>query len=290
MNSPEILKETLKRCPPETIEAALRYQRDRDPTLVPVIVLGIVERFVEPDLRPRVRSGDESLRLVEDLGVDSLLMVEIIIMVEETLGIQVANEEVRDLRTVGDIKGYVARKSGNGPAIGPRLLPFEEIAALMPQQDPFLFLREARIDPEAATATYPFTGRELFAEGHFKGNPVFPASLMIEALGQLAVLHLLATGAAGPNGAEEAIYFISCDSIRCSRIVRPGEVLRLSVERKRLRQPLAIYSGSIEVEGRRTASAGSLTLAIGGVPEPTGNSAVAASEGAPLTGTGPGPA
>jgi hypothetical protein len=36
-----------------------------------------------------------------------------------------------------------------------------------------------------------FLEMSIFLEGHFKENPVFPASIMIEALGQLCVFYLL---------------------------------------------------------------------------------------------------
>ena len=37
-------------------------------------------------------------------------MVEIIIMIEETLGITINNEEIRNVRTIGDLKAYLGAK------------------------------------------------------------------------------------------------------------------------------------------------------------------------------------
>ena len=56
----------------------------------------------------------------------------------------------------------------------------------MPHREPFLFLETATIDEIEAFATYKISGNEYFLEGHFKENPVFPASIMIEALGNYA--------------------------------------------------------------------------------------------------------
>lgn len=44
---------------------------------------------------------------VDDLGTDSLTMVELAIAVEEATGITVQDEALPSLKTVGDIKAYL---------------------------------------------------------------------------------------------------------------------------------------------------------------------------------------
>lgn len=258
------LRESLKRCPEATIQAAIAFQSSRDPALVPVIVLGIVERFVEPDVRPQLRDGDDSTRLVEDLAIDSLLMVEIVILVEETLQIKIENEELRNLRSLGDLKSYLDAKV-QGLPIPSRGQPFNfaDIAACMPQQPPFLFLQEARLQGDIAEGTYRISGDEVFLEGHFKDNPVFPASLMIEALGQLAVLQILKGDNSSFRSGEidhNTVYFVSCDGVRCHKVCRPGEVLEMRIELKKIHAPLAQFEGSIYSGGQRVAKAEEITL------------------------------
>ena len=75
------LRELLKRCSPETVAAALRFRITKDPAGVDVVVLGIIERFLDPDVRPRLRSGGDGLRVFDDLGIDSLAMVEVVMVV-----------------------------------------------------------------------------------------------------------------------------------------------------------------------------------------------------------------
>lgn len=111
------LRESLKRCRPEAVEAALAYRKTGDEELLPIVVRGVIERYVERDLRHKLKSGSEELRLAEDLGVDSLTMMEIVLLAEETLEISVHNEELVDLRTIGDVQRFVARKvRGEEPA------------------------------------------------------------------------------------------------------------------------------------------------------------------------------
>ena len=138
--------------------------------------------------------------------------------------------------------------------------PLEDIAAAMPHQDPFLFLREAHISDGKATGTYPISGQEFFLQGHFKDNPVFPASIMLEALGQLAVFYFLKS----EGGADDAsIYFTGADGVRCHRVCKPGETLEMSVELKRRRDPMAVFSGKITVNGEKAVSVDEITLVFG---------------------------
>ncbi|MDQ8199468.1 phosphopantetheine-binding protein [Pelagicoccus enzymogenes] len=259
----ELLKETLKRCSPETITAALAFRQSGDISLVPTVVLGIVERFLEPEVVDTLKSGDDSVRFMEDLGMDSLTMFEAIMMVEESLGVSIKNEELWDLRTVGDLKGFIAAKlSGVEVVAQAKSFPIEQIAAVMPQQEPFLFLQSAEIDGAKAKGAYTISGKEDFLKGHFKGDPVFPASIMLEALGQLGVFHFLTTDESASGGAGSSIYFTGADGVRCSRVCRPGDTLELSVELKRRRDPLVVYSGKITVAGEKAASAEEISLIV----------------------------
>lgn len=106
----DALKESLKRCSEKTIEAAVEYRGTKNADLVPTIVTGIIERFLEPDMRPQMSSGDDSLELFNDLGVDSLTMMEIVILVEEVVGVSIENEELRDLKSIADVKAFIRTK------------------------------------------------------------------------------------------------------------------------------------------------------------------------------------
>lgn len=257
----DLLKETLKRCSPETIAAALAYRQSGDTSLLPTIVLGIIERFLEPEVVDKLKEGDDSVKFMEDLGMDSLTMFEAIMMVEESIGVSIKNEELWDLRTVGDLKSFISAKvSGVEVDATAKLYPVEQIAAVMPQQEPFLFLQTAEIEGAKAKGTYKISGQESFLAGHFKDNPVFPASIMLEALGQLGVFHFLTTEDAGEVDAENAIFFTGADGVRCHRVCKPGETLELTVELKRRRDPMIVYSGKIVVAGEKAASADEITL------------------------------
>ena len=48
--------------------------------------------------------------LLDDLGADSLDVVELVMALEEEFGIEVPDEDVENIRTIGDIVRYVGSK------------------------------------------------------------------------------------------------------------------------------------------------------------------------------------
>lgn len=50
-----------------------------------------------------------SSRLVEDLGADSLDVVELIMAFEDEFGVSLPDEDIASMKTVGDIVGYIAK-------------------------------------------------------------------------------------------------------------------------------------------------------------------------------------
>lgn len=260
------LRESLKRCSPSTFEAAVQFRRTGNPEHVPAVVIGVIERFVEPDLRTKLKDADDDLRLVEDLGIDSLTMMEIVILVEDVLQMSINNEELRNLRTVGDVKTFIDCKIRGMPLPKPtKFIPIEHIGAVMPIQPPFLFLNEASISSTAANGKYKISGQEFFLQGHFKDNPVMPASIMLEALGQLAVLYLLEGAPTEPGKAISAqmIFFTGCEGVRAHRICRPGDILSLSIKPKRMKLPLATFEGAIRVGQEKAVIVEEITLTYG---------------------------
>ena len=212
---------------PGTFEAAVAFRKNKDASYVEKIVMGIIDRHLEPDQREILANSDDMLRMYEDLGMDSLTMLEIVMLVEQTLEVSIDNEELRDLRTVGDAKAYLhAKAKGEEPPFRAKTYRIEEIAALMPHREPFLFLESVSINGDEALGSYRISGNEYFFGRSLQGKSgFFPASIMIEALGQLCVFFLLK----GENAAlkekvdPNTIFFTSCDGVKCRRICKPGD-------------------------------------------------------------------
>ena len=72
------------------------------------IIAGLAEILEEvAGVNPDDVSEDKSF--VEDLDVDSLSMVEVVVAAEEKFGVKIPDEEVQNLRTVGDAVDYIVK-------------------------------------------------------------------------------------------------------------------------------------------------------------------------------------
>lgn len=65
-----------------------------------------VRSVIAETLTCDVEAAADSARLVEDLGADSLMLVELAMAIEEATGVAVEDEALPTLKTVGDIKAY----------------------------------------------------------------------------------------------------------------------------------------------------------------------------------------
>ena len=106
------VRQRLRRCSEATIEAAIEFQSTRNPELVHPIVVGVLARFIEPNLRELLIVPTDDLKIVDDLGVDSLLLVEIVILLEDVLGISIPNEAFRGVHTLSDVRHLCSEENG----------------------------------------------------------------------------------------------------------------------------------------------------------------------------------
>lgn len=106
------LKDSLKRCSQETIDAAIAFRTTGDVSKIPTVVLGIIAKFVEPEKKSLLENPADDMVLAEELSLDSISMLEIALCVEGAMGVSISNEELQSLRTYGDVKAFIAKKVG----------------------------------------------------------------------------------------------------------------------------------------------------------------------------------
>lgn len=104
------LRVLLRHCSPSTYAAARQFRLTRDPNLVPAILYGVIERFVERPQRAILQRPAEEVRLAEDLGLDSLTLIELLVLAEDTLQMPLSVEDPPPLRTLADLQHYLALK------------------------------------------------------------------------------------------------------------------------------------------------------------------------------------
>lgn len=260
------LKEGLRRCSPETIEAAVRFRERGDVAAIPQVVYGILERYQPATATVKLSDAGDDARLIEDIGLDSLTLLEIVMSIEEVLKLHIENDELREIRTLGSLKKFLHNKITAARTGTPaKQYTREHIALVLPQQPPFLFLDDAELNGETIKASYTIKGTEFFLEGHFKDDPIFPASIVFEAMGQSACLWLLekAPGLLGKEIKTNQVFFASLDGAHFYRKTRPGEKLEFEQKLVKLREPLAVFEGSVTCQGQPVARIERLTLAFG---------------------------
>ena len=130
----------------------------------------------------------------------------------------------------------------------------ETILKILPHRYPFLMIDRVRdIHPgKSGVGIKNVTFNEPHFQGHFPEHPVMPGVLVIEAMGQTAVVML---GLSRGIRDQMMIYFTTVDMAKFRRPVVPGDVLELHVELKRARSRIARFEGRAIVNGQVAAEA-----------------------------------
>ena len=68
-------------------------------------------KLIAEKLNKKVEEIKPELRLVEDLGADSLDIVEMIITLEDEFGITLPDDQVANMKTVEDITKYIVKNA-----------------------------------------------------------------------------------------------------------------------------------------------------------------------------------
>ncbi len=130
-----------------------------------------------------------------------------------------------------------------------------EIKKLIPHRYPFLLVDKVidLVAGEKATGIKNVTINEPFFQGHFPEKPVMPGVLMIEAMAQTAAIAVMKLDEIDPNG--KLVYFMTIDECKFRRVVGPGDVLHIHVEKKQQKMNFWKFEGVVKVDGKAVASA-----------------------------------
>lgn len=66
-----------------------------------------IKEMLARQLRIDVNEIEDDSNLVNDLGADSIDLVEMLMMIEENLGITITDEEAVELKTVRDVVDFI---------------------------------------------------------------------------------------------------------------------------------------------------------------------------------------
>lgn len=114
------------------------------------------------------------------------------------------------------------------------MLDSQAITQLLPHRYPFLFIdRVVEIVPgEKIVAQKMVSHSDPILQGHFPGNPILPGVVQVEAMAQAAVI--LAAKSDVFDAETQVCLFAGINEAKFRKPVRPGEVIEIIVEAKRL--------------------------------------------------------
>ena len=109
----------LKHTSEETVQAALRFQHSRSPDDLDIIIRNVLKRDLPEDVAGNAETATDESRLVEDLGMDSFGTIEVMMTAEEVFGITIANSEMKDVATIGQLKQFLLAKMESNHPLAP---------------------------------------------------------------------------------------------------------------------------------------------------------------------------
>jgi UDP-3-O-[3-hydroxymyristoyl] N-acetylglucosamine deacetylase/3-hydroxyacyl-[acyl-carrier-protein] dehydratase len=120
-------------------------------------------------------------------------------------------------------------------------LDSEAVMKMLPHRYPFLMVdRIVKVDGNHITGLKNVTINEPYFLGHFPGHPIMPGVLQLEAMAQVAGILMLRQA----EHARKLAYFMSAESVKWRRPVRPGDTLVIDVELTKWRGKIGRAKGA----------------------------------------------
>lgn len=96
---------------PEEVRAAFRrYQVEGDLVALDPVVFAILADFVPQEPSVPFAELPGHTELIGDLGFDSLAITEVVFFTEDLFQITISNEEIVQVRTLDDLRGFIRTK------------------------------------------------------------------------------------------------------------------------------------------------------------------------------------
>jgi acyl carrier protein len=103
-------EQSIRHLPAAARAAFDRFQSDGDPATLDPVLLAILEDFIPRSSAVPLAELPGSTRLIDDLGFDSLAITEVVFFAEDLFGINITNEEIIQVRTLDDLRGFIRHK------------------------------------------------------------------------------------------------------------------------------------------------------------------------------------
>lgn len=96
--------------PPAVVDAYLAFADTGDMTRLDDLVLGVLQFYLaKPPPTPLTELPGET-RLIEDLGCDSLTMIDLMFIAESLLEIKIGDDELARLHTLAELRSHFRQR------------------------------------------------------------------------------------------------------------------------------------------------------------------------------------
>ena len=127
-----------------------------------------------------------------------------------------------------------------------------QVMQVLPHRYPFLMVdKVTKIEGNRVVAVKNVTVNEPYFQGHFPGHPIMPGVLQLEAIAQVAGILMLRQA----ENFGKIAYFMSAESVKWRKPVRPGDVLVIDVELTKSRGKIGKAKGTCLVDGEAVSEA-----------------------------------
>lgn len=111
-----MINASLAKFPSEIQQAHERWLNGRELAALDAVLLAVVAYHLPSrEQHEPLPALDDSAQLIADLGYDSLAIAEIVFFIEDLYGVALTNEDLRSIRTIGELRSF-ARAKIAGPA------------------------------------------------------------------------------------------------------------------------------------------------------------------------------
>ena len=112
MISKEALRNKLDGYPEPIIHHYEAFFDARDPARLNAFVIGLIRFLQDAEFQEDEPLPADSTDLRDGLGIDSITIAEVVFLLEEILEIEIENQDLMNIQTVGQLKSYILKKLG----------------------------------------------------------------------------------------------------------------------------------------------------------------------------------
>jgi len=108
--TPTSREESIRHLPAAARAAYHQFQAAGDPATLDPVIFAILGDFIPRASAVPLAELPGATRLIDDLGFDSLAITEVVFFTEDLFGISISNEEIIQVRSLDDLRGFIRRK------------------------------------------------------------------------------------------------------------------------------------------------------------------------------------